>query len=351
MIQIQLKLKLSRAQEALLDQWLWHLTAVWNWAIRKLEQDAKDGIYYSPQDFQNLLADHCKKLGIPSHVIQGILSSAHLAWKRCFKKLAKKPRLKGKRNKLNSMPFPDPFRAPKEGRITIPGLKSVRFHKQAIPEGTIKCGRIVKRASGWYLGLFIDAKPEAIPHKDNLRVGIDPGFKHVITLSTGEKKEHPGELEQSEARLAQAQRGRDKRLATRLHERISNQRKDRNHKLSRELVERCSEIYFSDDNYKAIARSFGKSVASSSHAGLRRMLDYKCRTGGRRYVEVPSRHSTRTCSACGCLSGPTGYAGLSVRQWVCSECGAEHDRDINAAINTLIVGVGRTHEGGSCHAA
>ncbi len=49
MIQIQLKLKLSRAQEALLDQWLWHLTAVWNWAIRKIEQDAKDGIYF-PSD-------------------------------------------------------------------------------------------------------------------------------------------------------------------------------------------------------------------------------------------------------------------------------------------------------------
>jgi putative transposase len=346
MIQVQLKLKLNRKQEALLNEWLWILTGVYNWAIRKIELDAKDGIYHSLYDFKNLLADHCKKLGIPSHVIRGVLSNAHLAWKRCFKKLAKKPRLKGKRNRLNSIPFPDPFRAPKGGRVTILGLKSVRYHKQAIPEGAIKCGRIVKRASGWYLCLFIDAQPRAIPHKDNLRVGIDPGFKDLITLSTGEKKKHPRELERTQTRLAQAQRGGNKHLAARLHERISNQRKDRNHKLSRELVERCSEIYFSDDNHKAIARSFGKSVASSSHAGLRRMLDYKCRTGGRRYVEVPSRHSTRTCSACGCLSGPTGYAGLSVRQWVCSECGAEHDRDINAAVNTLIAGVGRTPEVG-----
>jgi putative transposase len=293
MIQVQLKLKLNQRQEAMLTEWLFVLTGVWNWAIRKIELDAKDGIYHSPKDFQNLLADHCKKLGIPSHVIQGILSNAHLAWKRYFKKLAKRPRLKGIRNKLNSIPLPDPFRAPKGGRITIPSLKSVRFHKQAIPEGTIKCGRIVKRASGWYLCLFIDAQSKAIPHKDNLRVGIDPGFKHVITLSTGEKKEHPRELEQAEARLAQAQRGNRKRLAARLHERISNQRKDRNHKLSRELVENCSEIYFSDDNHKAIARSFGKSVSSSGHAQLRRMLSYKCRTGGRKYAEVASRHSTR----------------------------------------------------------
>jgi putative transposase len=351
MIQVQLKLKLNRKQEALLNDWLFMLTGVWNWAIRKIEQDAKDGIYCTPKEFQNLLAGHCKKLGIPSHVIQGVLSNAHLAWKRCFKKLAKKPRLKGKRNRLNNIPFPDPFRAPKEGRITIPGLRSVRFHKQAIPEGAIKCGRIVKRASGWYLCLFIDAQPRAIPHKDNLCVGIDPGFKDLITLSTGEKKKHPRELEQSEARLAQAQRGNRKRLAARLHERISNQRKDRNHKLSRELVECCSEIYFSDDNHQAIARSFGKSVSSSGHAELRRMLDYKCTTSGRRYVEVSSRHSTSTCTACWSRTGPTGYPGLKVRRWLCSACGAEHDRDVNSATYTLIVGGGRPLEGGLRHAA
>lgn len=74
------------------------------------------------------------------------------------------------------------------------------------------------------------------------------------------------------------------------------------------------------------------------------MLTYKSRTGGRQYLEVPSRFSTKTCSACGSLSGPSGYAGLSVRHWVCAVCGTAHDRDINAAVNTLNAGVGMTHE-------
>jgi transposase len=89
---------------------------------------------------------------------------------------------------------------------------------------------------------------------------------------------------------------------------------------------------------------FGKSVASAGHTQLRGMLAYKCIASGRQFREVPSKYSTRTCSACGSLSGPTGYAGLSVRQWTCADCGAAHDRDVNAAINTLIVGVGITLE-------
>lgn len=131
-----------------------------------------------------------------------------------------------------------------------------------------------------------------------------------------------------------------------LPERIRNQRKDRNHKLSRRLVSENSIVVFSKDNIKGISKRFGKSVASSGHAQLRSMLAYKCTASGRRYIEVASRHSTMTCSACGDMSGPTGLAGLSVRQWVCTSCGMIHDRDVNAAVNTntLIAGLGASHE-------
>ena len=62
-------------------------------------------LVYSQKAFHNLLADHGKKLGIPSHTLQGMLDTAYTAWQRCFKKLAKKPKLKGQRNKLTSIPF------------------------------------------------------------------------------------------------------------------------------------------------------------------------------------------------------------------------------------------------------
>lgn len=329
----------------MLNDWLWSLTGVYNWAIRKIKQDAEDGIYYTPKGFQNLLANHGQRINIPSHTIQGTLSVAHESWRRCFKKLAGKPKLKGQRNKMNSIPFPDPLRAPKANRITVPGLKSVKFHKQGLPEGKIKCGRVVKRASGWYLCLFIDAEPNPITRKASGVVGIDPGFKELLTLSSGEKIPHPRELEASAQRLAQAQRGKNKMLAARIQERIKNQRKDRNHKLSRKLVSENNLIVFSKDNHKAVAKRFGKSVSSSSHGQLRSMLSYKSRIGGAEYIEVNPAFSTKTCSACGCITGPSGLAGLSVRQWQCSACGADHDRDINAAMNTLIAGAGEAHEG------
>jgi putative transposase len=343
-IQRQLKLRLNKGQEARLNEWLWHLTGVHNWASRKIELDARDRIFHSRFDFMNSLAGHGPKLGIPSHTLQAVLAGVHATWSRRFKKLIGKPRLKGNRNQLNSIPFSDPLPSPNGASIAVPGLGRLRFHQMLLPVGVIKCGRLVKRASGWHLCLFIDAEPNPIPQTANGAIGIDPGFSSLLTLSNGEKIEHPRELEASAQRLAQAQRGHDRKLAARISERIANQRKDRNHKLSRRLVAENAFIAFSADRHKAVARRFGKSVASSSHYQLRQMLDYKCRAGGRTYVEVDPKNSTRTCSACGALSGPSGLAGLSVRHWDCAECGTPHDRDVNAAVNTLNAAAGMAVE-------
>lgn len=345
MIQAQLKLKLTPRQERQMDHWLRHLGAIWNWAIKKIENDARDGVYHTPKTFQNLLAGHGQKLGIPSHVIQSVLSTAYRSWQRCFKKLARKPRLKGRGNKLASVGFPDPgFSLWPNSRITLLGVGRVRYHKQDLPEGKIKCGRVIKRASGWYLCLFIDAEPGTISRLAEGQVGIDPGFKSLLTLSTGEKIPHPRELEASALRLAQAQRGGNKRLASRIQERIANQRKDRNHKLSRRLVSENILISFSKDNIKGISKRFGKSVASSGHYQLRSMLAYKSPTSGTLYVEPESKKSTITCSTCGALSGPRGLAGLKVREWDCASCGTHHDRDTNSGMNALVSGLGISHE-------
>lgn len=342
MIQCQLKLELTPRQERQLNHWLRHLGAVWNWAIRKIEQDAGGGDYYSSLTFQNLLNGHGAKIGIPQDAISGTLKTAHEAWRRCFRKVAGKPRFKSYRNKLTSIAFAHGTRVI-AGRVIVPFLGRVRFHGQEIPEGHIGQFRIVKRASGWYACLWIQTEPNAIPRVASGQIGIDPGFNHLLTLSTGEKVAHPREFKASALRLAQAQRGSNKRLAARINERIANQRKDRNHKLSRRLVSEHVFIAFSKDNITGIAKRFGKSVASSGHYQLRQMLSYKSPTSGTEYVEVDSRNSTRACSACGALTGPMGLRSLSVRHWTCP-CGAEHDRDINAAVNTLIAGLGGSHE-------
>lgn len=82
---------MTMAQEIMLTGWLWILTGVWNWAIRKIELDAKDGIYHTEIELRNSCAGSSKRLGIPSHVVQAMICQAHMAWDRCFKKLGRKP--------------------------------------------------------------------------------------------------------------------------------------------------------------------------------------------------------------------------------------------------------------------
>ena len=63
--------------------------------------------------------------------------------------------------------------------------------------------------------------------------------------------------------------------------------------------------------------------------------------GGRSVAVVSERNTTRVCSFCGALTGPTGKDMLVVRHWECPECGAGHDRDENAARNILYAGLRR----------
>ena len=68
------------------------------------------------------------------------------------------------------------------------------------------------------------------------------------------------------------------------------------------------------------------------------MLAYKSITNGAWYEEVNEAFFSQTCSSCGVLpdSRPKGgIAGLRIREWQCSDCGAIHDRDVNAALNIL----------------
>ncbi|WP_081642751.1 zinc ribbon domain-containing protein, partial [Aquaspirillum serpens] len=63
--------------------------------------------------------------------------------------------------------------------------------------------------------------------------------------------------------------------------------------------------------------------------------------------EINEAFSTQTCSCCGEIpnSSPKGRASLRIREWICSNCGAVHDRDTNAAKNILAAGLRRLAEG------
>ena len=338
----ELKLKPNKSQTAKLEEWLWCLTGVYNWVSRKIELDAKDKLYHRKLKLQNSLPNVSKKIGIPSHTIQATILQAYSAWDRCFKKVSKQPKLKSVHNKLRSICFPDILKRSRisNNRISLPGIKEVCFHKQEIPDGVIKQARIIRRASGWYCQLCIDAI-YTFPVKETIDVvGIDTGFKDLAILSNGQKFSSHQEFVKGQKRLAKAQRGKRKKLVGRLHERISNRRKDYNHKVSRQIIQNFSEIYITNDNLRGQAKVFGKSVSDAGISQLRQFISYKSDNHGRKCVLVDSKNTTLTCSTCGAKTGPTGLGGLKVRFWECSACGAHHDRDVNAAKVVLKTGLG-----------
>jgi transposase len=81
-----------------------------------------------------------------------------------------------------------------------------------------------------------------------------------------------------------------------------------------------------------------KSVLDAGWGMLKAQLQYKGEHAGRCVQIVNERNTTRTCSGCGSLTGPTGPDMLGVRTWMCPECGGIHDRDVNAARNIKFAG-------------
>jgi len=229
-----------------------------------------------------------------------------------------------------------------ESKVKIPVLGWLKLHSltKGLPEGKLASSvRLIKKASGWYAVLLFEQDHEQKLNDTDSVIGIDTGFKHLAILSNGQKFENPRELEASSKQLARVQRGRHKRATACLQERIANQRKDRNHKISHDLIRDHAQIYITNDNLRGQAHKFGKSVTGAGTAQLRNFILYKGSSCGRTVKLVESRNTTLTCSGCEAHTGPSGLSKLNIRFWVCEACGASHDRDVNAAINVLNTGL------------
>lgn len=216
------------------------------------------------------------------------------------------------------------------------------FNSRPLPEGKIKDGTSFSqdRRGNWYLNICIDvADTEA--RAPTRGVGIDLGLNDFATLSTGEKIGNPRHLRQLADKLAVAQRAGKKRQVTNIHARITNSRRDFHHKLSHRIVREFDYIAVGNINAARLAKtSMAKSVLDAGWSSFRSMLAYKAVKHGAWYQEVDERFTSQACSSCGSLpdSRPKGIACLGIREWQCSDCGAMHDRDVNAAKNILRVG-------------
>ena len=237
-------------------------------------------------------------------------------------------------------------------KVKIPKLGWVRTRQEVRFPGKILSARFTEWAGHWYLSIQVEVDESWVyPNRCESQeaVGVDLGVKDLAVLSTGEKIEAPRVLRAHEKRLrmlnkelARRTKGGKNREKTkaklaRLHERISNVRKDTTHKLTARLVRDFGLIGVEDLNIAGMKRGLrlAKSVSDAAMGEVLRQLGYKSVLAGSEVVKADRWFpSTKTCSGCGVV---VEKLPLSVRDWSCSACGVVHDRDINAAINLRTV--------------
>lgn len=183
-------------------------------------------------------------------------------------------------------------------------------------------------------------------------VGIDLGVKDLVITSDGEKfdnlkliKKYENKLAKEQRKLAHKQKGSNNRekqkiKVAKIHEKIANVRNDYLHKISHKLINENQVIVSEDLSVSNMVKNhnLAKAIFDCGWSELIRQLQYKAEWNGRTYVKIDRFvPTTQTCHVCGCKNTET--KNLSVRRWICPQCGAEHDRDINAAINILNEGL------------
>jgi IS605 OrfB family transposase len=247
---------------------------------------------------------------------------------------------KGARRSLGWVPFKAANLKRKGRALRFCGKTFRVFEAQRLEGVTWKQGCFAQDAVGdWWLCLPVE-QPIEVKAAPEEWVGIDLGLKEVAVSSEGERLECGRFYRALEAKIAQAQRRGHRRQAKRLHRKAARRRADALHKFSRRIVDQYEYIVVGDVSSQKLTKTrMAKSVLDSGWGMLKRYLQYKGEHAGRTVEVVSERNTTRACSFCGALLGPTGQDMLVVRHWECSECGAEHDRDVNAARNILFVGL------------
>lgn len=248
------------------------------------------------------------------------------------------------------------FRNPHGRLVSIKGdtliqpkfRKGIKIKIDRIHVGEIRSTTISRTSTGKYYVSVLCETGVTEPIKPNVSeqtsVGVDLGLSHFAITSNGEKIDNPKHLRASikrlkvlQRRLSRKKKGSSNRKKAAhkvalLHERVSNQRKDFLHKASTKLIRENQTICLEDLSVSNMVKNH-KLALSISDAGwgiFTQMIEYKSAWNGRNLLKIPRfEPSTKLCSNC----GKTKH-GLTLkdRDWTC-ECGAHHDRDINAAIN------------------
>lgn len=364
MLVLEAKLKGKENQYALIDEAIRTALFVRNKALR-LWMDVKGSDKYDLNKHCAVLAkefEFAKKLNSTARQ-----ASAERAWSaisrffdNCKKKVSGKkgyPRFKKRGHsveyktsgwKLSKdrkyLNLTDGF---KIGRVKLIGSRDLSFYQIE----QIKRVRLVKRADGYYAQFCVDVDRREEIEPSQTTIGLDVGLNHFYTDSNGQVVENPRLLRKSERQLKKLQRQVSKRKKgsanrrksikrlAKKHLQISRQRKDFAVKTARYVVRSNDLIAYEDLQVPNMVKNhkLAKSIIDASWSMFRDWVEYFGKVFGKVTVAVPPQYTSQNCSNC----GTTVKKSLSERTHQCSHCGTVLDRDHNAALNILAMGLNR----------
>lgn len=227
------------------------------------------------------------------------------------------------------------------------GLVKMKQHRTIPEKYSLKSVTVSQTPSGkYYASVLFEYENQVQEQELNEFLGLDFSMHELYKDSNGNEPAYPRYYRQAERRLKREQRklskmqkgsqNREKQRikVAKLHEKVVNQRKDFLHKQSRQITNAYDCVCMEDLDMQAMSQAlnFGKSVSDNGWGMFVTFLKYKLEEQGKRLVKVDKFFaSSQTCSNCGHVNKET--RDLSIRNWDCPECGAHHDRDVNAAIN------------------
>jgi putative transposase len=364
-----LRLYPNQQQASSLRRWQGGLRYVWNAALDCVFTSRDiNGRWPTKAEIQTLIVGMKKMEGtewisdIPAHALLTLADDLHKALVNRFNSLSGKrkgPKIARPRFREK---FARQFSVYMVNQNTSFGEGLVKYRGGDLPSGRLLSSRVYREADKWYMASIFECTAPQVNAAPVECVGIDMGLKTLATIYDGHSiREVPklGALRKHEQRLKRYQRRMSRRVKgsnrrnraklaiARLHQRIANIRKDYAHKATSEIVASAQTIKVETLNVKGWAknRSISKSTADASVGMFLNMLRYKAAWAGRSLVEVGQWEPTsKTCSDCGARE-PGVVLGVS--RWVCSACGAIHDRDHNAAKNIYAYGEERRNVTGN----
>lgn len=232
------------------------------------------------------------------------------------------------------------------GKLILSKIGQVKLIMHRPIQGTPKTAIVKRTPTGkWFVSVYCEQIEPIARDPSEERVGIDVGLKHFAYLSDGSYIDNPRFFRQEERALARAQRRRDKKargsierrkrtkVVARIHERIRNRRQNFIEQQATLLVKRFGLIAVEALVVRNLIQNpkLAKSINDVAWSSFFTRLVAKAEEAARQVVKVPPAYTSQTCSCC----DHRQEMPLSVRVYVCPNCGLVMNRDHNSSVNIL----------------